>query len=76
MFCVWYLKCHLLVVGLGWLRDVIMVSQGCAGLCCGCPEVLLVMPRDVWLPQLSTAAPAGTISPGEPPAFPLQTTSR
>lgn len=35
MFCVWYLKCHLLVVGLGWLRDVIVVSQGCAGLCRG-----------------------------------------
>lgn len=59
------------------------MAQGCdcgvRGLCwavLGCAEVLLVMPRDVWLPQLSTAAPAGTISPGEPPAFPLRTTSR
>lgn len=51
------MKCHLVVVGLGWLRDVTVVSQGCAGLWCGCP-VVLVLPRAVWLPHLRTALPS------------------
>lgn len=29
--CVWYLKCHVVVISLGWLRDVTVVSQGVLG---------------------------------------------